>query len=92
MSSTDIVGYTFQAANHCASCIREWAVHTGGFDPAATTPLEIMLDELAVKAGIDRYEERSFDSGDFPKVIFDSQVEDTDERCEDCGEPLIDVR
>ncbi|MCV7151556.1 hypothetical protein, partial [Mycolicibacterium pyrenivorans] len=69
-----------------------WALRTGGFDSKATTPLETLLDEMASKAGIDRHTERSFDSGDFPKMIFGVHVENTDERCDTCGEPLIDVR
>lgn len=46
------------------------------------------LAEIAHAFGIDRMNESSFDSGDFPKVIFASQVED-DEYCGKCDRSLI---
>ena len=89
MSSTSIVGYTYQAENLCTGCTRTLAMRWGGFDDGAATSTEALLDRLAGVVGVDRYDERSYDSDDFPKVIFDSQVEDSDERCGSCGESLI---
>lgn len=39
--------------------------------------------------GIDRTDETSYDSGDFPKVIVADQVE-ASERCGLCGTALLD--
>ena len=36
---------------------------------AATPPTEDLLDELAAKYEVDRLDEYSFDSDDFPKVV-----------------------
>lgn len=55
---------------------------------------------MAERFGIDRADERSFDSGDFPKVIFGNQVHDgchadngyepgqCADRCGGCGQHL----
>ena len=89
-----IVGYTFQADNYCSGCIIDqlptgpgqpydgWALVPGVF-----MPVEDNLDEIAYAFGIDRYDETSFDSEDFPKVIFSPQLEDT-EHCGACGGEL----
>lgn len=49
---------------------------------------EQSLTELAFAFQIDRGDENTFDSGEFPKVIFAGMVDD-DELCGSCGEPLI---
>jgi hypothetical protein len=48
---------------------------------------EDLLDQCAGAMAIDREDEYSFDSGDFPKVIFASSVEDG-ECCGRCGNEL----
>ncbi len=42
-----------------------------------------IIDQLPTGPG-QPYDETTFDSGDFPKVIFSSQLEDT-EHCGACG-------
>ena len=89
--ATDIVGYTYQADNHCPGCMRDMAqsmAEQAGL-PRGTQwgNTEQILAEVAKGKGINQEDERSFDSGDFPKVIFGSMVED-DERCGSCGETL----
>ena len=84
-----VVGYTYRAANFCPSCIvAQLTTNPGNVhhqetqtDPAQT---ERHLDLLARLAGVDRMDERTFDSDDFPKVVFSSQVEDV-EYCDNCG-------
>ena len=80
----DIVGYTFQAANYCPGCI-EGAYGDNTF--SATMFPEDALDALAALAGIDRMDEHSYDSDEFPKVIFRDSVE-SEETCHDCLAPL----
>jgi hypothetical protein len=47
------------------------------------------LHEIAAAFGIDWTDEDSFDSSEFPKVIFDSQLE-SDEYCGRCHRVLGD--
>lgn len=89
-----IVGYTFRAENLCPPCtIRSLPTGEGeafdGWKDMSAPPVsaEENLDEIAVAFGIDRGNEWSFDSGDFPKVILSGMVED-DERCMSCDEVL----
>lgn len=91
----DIVGYAFQADTYCPDCIigqlptgegqafDGWALAAG-----VNMTTEDNLSELAAAFQIDRMDERSYDSGDFPKVIFASSVEG-EETCGNCHEPLI---
>lgn len=95
MKATDIVGYTFSADNYCPGCIMDvlptgegeaydgWALAKG-----VSMSVEANLHEIAFAFGIDYDDLSSYDSGDFPKPIFASQVED-DEPCGKCHEPLV---
>lgn len=83
MASTDIVGYTFRAENLCVSCTAAAVGWTGAGDQRT------FIDNAGRLRGVNVDDERSYDSGDWPKVIFDSQVEDPDERCGSCGESLV---
>ncbi|WP_301851148.1 hypothetical protein [Rhodococcus pyridinivorans] len=40
--------------------------------------VEDALDQIAASNGIDRMDERTFDTNDFPKVIFVDQLTDAD--------------
>lgn len=92
--ATDIVGYMFTADVYCSDCIIDvvtcqpqfygWALAEG-----VQMSTEDNLSEIAAAFSIDRMDEGSFDSGEFPKVIFGSQVESDEERCGACEEPLI---
>lgn len=96
MKAWTIVGYTFRTDNYCPRHVID-ALPTGpgeAFDGWALAPgvhmtTEDNLSELAAAFGIDRTDEYSYDSGDFPKVIFASQVESDDDTCVTCGEPLV---
>jgi hypothetical protein len=86
MARDELAAYTYQADTYCRRCIikvldAEELMFHGDTDP------EESLDIVAEARGIDRYDERSFDSGDFPKVVFDYQVTDN-EVCGECGEAL----
>lgn len=92
--ATDIAGYTFKTETYCRYCIID-ALPTGPGQPyegwklaaGVSMPTEENLDEIAAAFQIDRDDESSFDSNDFPKVIFDSQAEETDV-CSVCHEPI----
>lgn len=92
MRADTIVGYTFNADQYGPECIVAQVTTNPGdvhHRDAKIDDAETHLDLLARIAGIDRMDEHSFDSGDFPKVIFAVQVESDEERCGACGEPLI---
>lgn len=85
MSSDRIVGYTYQAEHLCPRCAAE-AVGWNGYDGNPHTH----IDKAGGAQGFTVDDERSFDSGDWPKVIFEVQIEDADEQCSACGELLLD--
>jgi len=94
LCSTTIVGYVFNASIYCPGHIID-ALPTGegeAFDGWAVGTLVDMtveenLDEIAFAFQIERQDEATFDSSEFPKVIFASQVA-AEDCCETCGEPL----
>ena len=81
MSATDIVGYVYMADIVCPTCIIKFF---GDPDTSHEVSSERFLDGAATLLNIDRYDEYSFDSDYFPKVIFEDQVEDGD-TCSVCG-------
>lgn len=91
MHATDIVAYTYQAETLCPSCTV--ASYTELPIQMVDVNVEQYLDDAARLFGIDRMDERSFDSSEFPKVVFASQVDGyerfEDAACMGCGEELI---
>lgn len=79
-----VVGYVYSADVYCPRCIL-CALHNSpsGEPPISGMSVEQHLDVLARIRGIDRYDESSYDSGEFPKVILDLGDE---EQCGRCGE------
>jgi hypothetical protein len=88
MHAIDVVGYTFEADIYHPACLISYMVATRHLSPAAREMQpEQALDQHAAASAIDREDEYTFDSDDFPKVVFVSQVED--DTCGRCGDPLI---
>ena len=95
MRATDIVGYTYKADLYCPVCIvgmlptgpgeefDGWALAEG-----VRMSTEENLTEIAAAFGIDRMDEETFDSDDFPKVVFASQALDGD-HCGRCHTDLV---
>lgn len=77
MNAADIAGYTYQAENYTPEKLIDALVAAGlvDLDSAAQWSPERILDTLAQARGIDRQDQHSFDSGDFPKVIFVDQLD-----------------
>ncbi|MBP00281.1 MAG: hypothetical protein CMG34_03560 [Candidatus Marinimicrobia bacterium] len=71
----DITAYTFNADIWCVGCVEEHFERNHGIAPATA---EDMLDDYAEANGIDRMDEASFDSGDFPKVIFEIDLDEVE--------------
>lgn len=84
MRSYDIVAYIYRADMYCSMCIVEQVTDGVVYDLNTA----VALGALADQRGIDREDERSYDSGDFPKVVFADQIED-DEYCGACGDVIL---
>ena len=88
MNVDTIVGYVFNAETFCAEHValevhRRLVKPRGIYDNEINKlDTELYLDAIANKLGINRMEESSFDSDDFPKIIFHSDEWDGD--CEWC--------
>lgn len=91
MKAWTVAGYTYQAETLCPGCTLE-SLPTGpgeqfdGWQDLSGMSAEDNLRELALSFGIDREDENTFDSDDFPKVIFASQVDG--DACGRCGVEL----
>jgi hypothetical protein len=88
-----VVAYVFHAEILCPECTLK-ALPTdpgqefdGWRDATGRMTAEENLTELALAFGIDRADERSFDSDEFPKVVFSSDLGDG-ESCGNCGTEL----
>ena len=85
-----ITGYTFRADNYCPTCIgreiAEFVRESGGSLPEDLNrwQVEAALDAIAEVVGVERENESSFDSDDFPKVVL--SLDDDDVTCGQCGE------
>ncbi len=89
--STDIVAYTYEADIYCPSCMhlgftRE-ALAAGRASEFEGFSTEQVLDWCANELAIDRYDEYSFDSSEFPKVVFRDAI-DHNEHCGGCHTTL----
>lgn len=88
----EIVGYTFKTDTLCVDCAREIAV-AGTLRAGSATmwsdcgTTEQIMAEWASLIGIDRMEEHTYDSSEFPKAILHYQVEGV-ARCDKCGMQL----
>jgi hypothetical protein len=82
-----IAGYAYQADTLCPTCVIEAMLASGEASPAARDmATEDALDQIAGANAIDRYDEHTYDSDDFPKVIFSTSIEG--DQCGGCGEEL----
>lgn len=75
----DIAGYTYQAQNYRPTALIDALIDEGRIGPDARgRDVEDVLTALASQNGVDRLDESSFDTAEFPKVIFESQITDDD--------------
>ncbi|MEV3914993.1 hypothetical protein [Streptomyces canus] len=72
-SSIDIAAYFYGEQTVCPDCVKDLAIpYYQISNPDRST--EDILNEAALKARIDRHGEDSFNSHEFPKVIFASDI------------------
>lgn len=77
MKSSDVAAYTYKADVYHPGCAVLEVLKTDGLEGhGLSSDNEDALDLLARFRGIDRMDETSFDSDDFPKVVFFDQVSD----------------
>lgn len=76
------VGYTFQAENYPPDSILEALIaaqdgeaHIRIIVELATLPVEVALQRIAARFGIEYDDERSYDSDFFPKPLFLEQLQ-----------------
>lgn len=84
--ATNVIAYTYNAELLCPCCLIEAAPVE-----IETDDIHLMLDAWAEDAfgSADdprRFDESSYDSGMFPKVVFSTMAED--DECASCGEAL----
>lgn len=76
----DVVAYMFKADLFHYGAIVPVLVNQGApgvyLDEKLYPHAEMALDAIAKERGIDRYDENTFDSDEFPKVVFRDQMED----------------
>lgn len=85
----DIVGYTYCADTLCGPCTIERMIANGEASPSARgMDVEDALDQIAAANGYDRHDETSFDSDDFPKIVFRDSHPDGIDICAKCGDEL----
>lgn len=82
----EVCGYSYKAAEYCpAHAVEAFLIHEGLEGHGLSYIPEEALDLMARFRGINREDEYSFDSDDFPKAIFGYQAEDAGSHCETCG-------
>lgn len=102
-ASHDIVAYTYRADLYCGRCVtnlvlrdwltNDWLVPVEILDAAPGESYEDDLNWLApfhTEVNIDREREETFDSDDFPKVVFRDQLDPAnDDACAGCEEHFV---
>lgn len=91
--ATDIVAYTYRAKLYHARCIVAALIFDDELRIMNIDLTETILDNAAHVAGINRHDEYSFDSDEFPKVVFDSQldIDSAHSTCGQCGDYMYVV-
>ena len=80
-NAADIAGYTYKGENYLPGRLIEQLIVHGLASPGARDMIvEDALDQIAGANAIDRYDERTFDTSEFPKVIFVTHLTEDDYR------------
>lgn len=91
MKSYDVVGYIYNSDIYCSRCILTVVVLTQPVHMSVVLEeAEVGLEKVAKILRVDRSNENTYDSDEFPKVIFADQVGSSDEVCAHCSQPLLE--
>ena len=83
--ATDIVAYVFQAEILCPHCTAKAVAPL--MTPSSLQSPHDIIREVGLAHGVNVDDEHTFDSDDFPKVVFRSQIEEP-EHCGTCHEEI----
>lgn len=84
----EIAAYSYRAEIFCPACTIEALIAAEDATPAARDiPVEAVLDQCAGALAVDRDDETTFDSDEFPKVVHLDGVA-ADEQCGACRQNL----
>jgi hypothetical protein len=86
VKSYDIIGYVYRADTYCPSCTPYMVSQSP--EDIGIWDTEAFLTTVAERRGLDRFDEHSYDSDEFPKVIFCDQFEN--DICGNCHEHLME--
>jgi len=82
----EVCGYQYRAAEYCPEHAVRAVLDRDGLQGHGLSYVpEQALDLLARFRGINRENEHTFDSDEFPKVVLGYQAEDNDSTCDTCG-------
>ncbi|MFD9486290.1 hypothetical protein ACFWBX_20365 [Streptomyces sp. NPDC059991] len=84
MGATDIIAYYYGEKTVCPDCTKDLAAPYYLIDSPESFSTEQVLDEAAKTAGINRHNEDSYTSYEFPKVLYPDDLVDG-EKCFVCG-------
>jgi hypothetical protein len=88
MNGTHIAGYFYRGQVYGPECIGKLFMerrYVAGLD---YQDAEAVLDHAARRFGINRHDQRSYSSRQFPHPLYLSDVSEAD-RCTICGRPLL---
>lgn len=84
----EIAAYLYRADLHCPGCIIDVMITARDAAPAARDiPVEDALDHIADAMAIDRHDETTYDSSEYPKVVHRIDLAD-DDHCGTCHNEL----
>lgn len=86
MHSHTVVGYIYRADIYCDHCVGVMFKKEHG--PSIFDGTDAILRARAAERNIDHYDESTYDSDDFPKVIFADHASD-DDTCGNCHDTLL---
>ncbi|GGS25828.1 hypothetical protein Snoj_04320 [Streptomyces nojiriensis] len=76
MGATDIVAYYYGEKTVCPDCAKDLAAPYYLIDSPESFTTEQVLDEAAKTAGINRNDEDSYTSYEFPKILYAEDLVD----------------
>ncbi|MFN3256879.1 MAG: hypothetical protein ACE37B_14425 [Ilumatobacter sp.] len=86
--SDEITAYTYQADIYCPACLIETLIADGIAAPAARDmPTDDVLEQCADALAINRDDDTTYDTSEFPKPVFLDWLTPGD-TCTSCHQPL----
>jgi hypothetical protein len=84
--SDEIAAYTYQADIYCPACLIETMIADGIAAPATRDmPTDDVLEQCAGALAIDRHDDTTYDTSEFPNLFSTGSPDDT---CTSCHQPF----